>query len=127
MGDRETIDIWHDKWIPGSADGRIKTRRNSECTIRTTAELMREREWNQEILKRWFIAEDIQKIMAIPISITGCKDRMYWRCTKSGLFTVKSAYAVAMEEHLQQQMTRREENKESTRNAQKISNIWKGV
>ena len=97
VGNGRTVDIWQDNWIQGIEEGRIKTRRDPQCTLRKVDELIADGDSNQEILNHWFIAEDVQKINAIPLSITGCQDRLYWRYTKASVFTVKFAYDVAME------------------------------
>ncbi|XP_027102976.1 uncharacterized protein [Coffea arabica] len=116
-----------DKWIPGSDNGRLKTERHPQCTIRKAVELITDGEWNQATLKRWFIEEDIQNIKAIPISTTGCQDRLYWRYTKSGVFTVKSAYNAAMEVSQEQQRGRMQTNIGSTSYDQQSSKIWKNA
>ena len=106
VGNGKTVVIWQDNWIQGIEDGWIKTRRDPRCILRKVDELIADGDWNQEILNRLFIAEDVQKIKAIPLSITGCQDRLYWRYTKAGVFTVKSAYDVAMEIRQRQHMER---------------------
>ena len=40
VSDGKTIDIWQDKWIPGSDNGRLKTERHLQCTIRKAVELI---------------------------------------------------------------------------------------
>ncbi|XP_071933882.1 uncharacterized protein [Coffea arabica] len=114
VGNGQTVDIWKDNWIHGTEEGRIKTQRDPNCTLGKVEELIADGEWNHEVLNRWFIAEDVQRIKAIPLSITGCQDRLYWRYTKSGVFTVKSAYDVAMETRQYQHMNRLRRDSGST-------------
>ena len=113
--------------MQGSEEGRIGTRREPQCTLRKVDELIVDGAWDQQTLNRWFIAEDIQKIKAIPLSITGCQDRLYWRYTKSGVFTVKSAYDVSMEIRKHKQKERRQGDSGSTSYAQLNSKVWKNV
>ncbi|XP_071924941.1 uncharacterized protein [Coffea arabica] len=127
VGNGKTIDIWQDKWIQGTEDERVKTRRDPRCTLRKVDELIADGVWNQEILNHWFIAEDVQKIKATPLSITGCQDRLYWQYTKAAMFTVKSTYDAAMETRQHQHMERLKGDSGSTSYDQQNSKIWKSV
>ena len=50
------------------------------------------------MLDRWFLLEDRDDILSIPLSSSSMQDRLIWAGNKSGKFTVKSAYALALEE-----------------------------
>ncbi|XP_075654826.1 uncharacterized protein LOC142624996 [Castanea sativa] len=56
------------------------------------------REWNINNLNSWFLPEDREAILGIPLSSSNTPDRLVWAETRSGKFTVKSAYALALEE-----------------------------
>ena len=103
--------MWRDKWITSDEEGKIKTVRQGECNVEKVEELMQEGDWNEELLNKWFEEEDVQKILAIPLSLTGGRDKMYWKYTTSGQFTVKSAYAAEREGTRQQHEL---ENREGT-------------
>ena len=55
-------------------------------------------EWIMDKLNNWFLPEDREAIMSIPLSTNDTSDRLIWAKNKSGKFTVKSAYALALEE-----------------------------
>lgn len=46
--------------------------------------------------------EDIPRILAIKISKTGRRDGYCWKHTKSGAYTVKSGYDIAVEQRKKQ-------------------------
>ena len=49
-------------------------------------------------LNYWFHPDDREAIMSIPLSINDTNDRLIWVENRSRKFTVKSAYALALEE-----------------------------
>jgi hypothetical protein len=53
--------------------------------------------WDQELLATLFTEEESSVIKTIPISQTNQPDALIWRCTNSGVFSVKSAYHLAKE------------------------------
>ena len=57
-------------------------------------------EWNIDKLNSWFIPEDRDAILGIPLSSSNTQDRMIWAENSSGKFTVKSAHTLALEESL---------------------------
>ena len=59
-------------------------------------------EWNVELVKQCFNAEDASAILGIPLSLMGRHDRLIWAANKSGKFSVKSVYALAYEEKVEQ-------------------------
>ncbi|KAK7817712.1 hypothetical protein CFP56_042466 [Quercus suber] len=46
----------------------------------------------------WFLPEDREAITSIPLSTIDTNDKVIWAENRSGKFTVKSAYALALEE-----------------------------
>jgi hypothetical protein len=53
--------------------------------------------WDHEKLVNLFMKEEVAVIKTIPISHTNQPDCQIWRCTGSGIFSVKSAYHLAKE------------------------------
>ena len=49
-------------------------------------------------LNCWFHPDDREAIMSIPLSTNDTSDRLIWVENRSRKFTVKSAYALALEE-----------------------------
>jgi hypothetical protein len=46
--------------------------------------------WEQELLDTLFTKEESNVIKTIPISQTNQPDALIWRCTNSGVFSVKT-------------------------------------
>ncbi|KAL0373090.1 UNVERIFIED_CONTAM: hypothetical protein Scaly_0990600 [Sesamum calycinum] len=54
------------------------------------------KEWNHGLLRELFWQEDINAILAIPLSLIDVEDFFIWHHTPNGLFSVRSAYHVAL-------------------------------
>lgn len=52
------------------------------------------------LLAQMFSKEEITTIQSIPISQTNQEDRLIWRGTAKGVFTVKSAYHMQKEREI---------------------------
>ena len=55
-------------------------------------------EWNVDKLNSWFIPKDRDAILGIPLSLNSTYDKLIWAGNRSGKFTVKRAYMLALEE-----------------------------
>ncbi|KAK7843168.1 putative ribonuclease h protein [Quercus suber] len=55
-------------------------------------------EWDIDKLGQWFLLDDKDAILGIPLSSTSTSDRLVWAENKSGKFTVKSAYTLVLDE-----------------------------
>lgn len=53
-------------------------------------------EWDQDKLTNLFLDYESEAIMKIPIDHKGLADSRFWRYNKKGMYTVKSAYWVAL-------------------------------
>ena len=100
VGNGTRIRVWRDKWIPRPSTYKVLTteRPNSENAL--VCELINRAtgEWNMDKLNSWFQPEDRLAIMYIPLSTIDTNDRLIWAENRSGKFTIKSAYALALEE-----------------------------
>jgi hypothetical protein len=56
------------------------------------------RSWNKEAVNAFFNTDDAKLILEIPLSLHGGDDFPSWPHTRSGMFTVKSAYFLARNE-----------------------------
>ncbi|KAL3519796.1 hypothetical protein ACH5RR_017945 [Cinchona calisaya] len=75
VGDGKQIDTWEDKWVAGSSDGRIRTPKPNNCEQEMVSDVIRDCRWDEELIRNIFIEEDIDRILSIPFSTTGVKDR----------------------------------------------------
>jgi hypothetical protein len=53
--------------------------------------------WNKPLLDEIFLPNEVLAILSIPLSSTNQGDRLIWRGTANGLFSVRSAYHLAKE------------------------------
>jgi hypothetical protein len=55
------------------------------------------RQWKGNLVSKIFFEEEAKVIKSIPISPITTKDKFIWLCTKNGIFSVRSAYHLKME------------------------------
>ena len=53
------------------------------------------KEWKVDLIKQWFIPQDVEAILSIPLSAHGARDRLIWTGSRNGKFSVRSAYRLA--------------------------------
>ena len=54
--------------------------------------------WNRLLIYRTFIKEDAEKILRMPISVCGRKDKIVWIHSKDGQYLAKTSYKKMMQE-----------------------------
>lgn len=91
--------------VPPSVFGRIEGSRDRQLlpqypsqTHSTVAELLDDvtSERKADLIRRIFLLDEAQTILGIPRSNRHANDRMIWAYTPKGIFTVSSAYKVAL-------------------------------
>ena len=102
VGDGNKIRVWHDKWIPRPYTYKVITIEKTQFSNALVCELINQatNEQNKDKLDSWFLPEDREAILSIPPSSSSTNDRLIWAKNKNGKFTVKSTYALALEEKL---------------------------
>ena len=100
VGNGNKIRVWHDKWVPKPCTYKVITMEKPNSTNTLVCEFINRAtgEWNVDKLNSWFIPKDRDAILGIPLSSNNIYDRLIWVENRSGKFTVKSAYALALEE-----------------------------
>jgi ribonuclease HI len=93
------IQIWRDPWILRPPSRRI-TIKKGRSRIRWVSQLMiaGRREWDTQVLRTCFYNHDIKDICKIRLSDRMHEDVIAWHYEKSGIFSVKSAYILALEQ-----------------------------
>ncbi|XP_026420576.1 uncharacterized protein LOC113316631 [Papaver somniferum] len=105
IGDDESISIWKDSWIP-KRNSPPPTDFYSTNTNKVSQLIDKENnQWNLEILNSLFDQDLVKEISSIRIPLTG-KDRLRWEPSHNGIFTVKTAYRVILDETLRHQPTK---------------------
>jgi len=56
------------------------------------------RQWNEELIRICFSSADAERILSIPLSHNRIPDYVSWPPTKTGIYTVKSAYIMTKSE-----------------------------
>jgi hypothetical protein len=93
------VKIWGENWIPMPVTYKIQSPpREMDITSKVYQLIDWDRKWwDNEKLVNMFSEEEIAAIKKIPISHTDQPDCQIWRCTSSGIFSMKSAYHLAKE------------------------------
>jgi hypothetical protein len=98
VGSGEKIRIWRDPWLPRPYSFRPLSPRG-DCRLRRVSALLDGHgAWNMELLQRHFIQADIEVILQIKLHPRRVDDVLAWAPAMNGLFTVKSAYWLGMDE-----------------------------
>ena len=97
VGDGRNINIWKDPWLPRGITRRVITLQGRNLVTRV-AELIDPitNGWDKDLVCQTFNAEDAKIILQIPI-YEHTKDCVAWHFDKKGIFSVKSAYKVAVD------------------------------
>lgn len=97
IGNGYDTNVWEEPWLPidppraAASKGLLR-----DQNLRVHHLIDHERkDWNLDMLNEFIKPEDIPSIVSIQVSRTGRSDCYSWDFTKSGLYSVKSGYAVA--------------------------------
>jgi hypothetical protein len=112
------IRIWQERWLPNALMYKVMSPPTVLNPLATVSELIKEDTgwWDIDLLKRIFTTEEVNLIQAMPVSSTSQDDILVWRGTKTGMFTVRSAYYIQLE--LEKRYTAASSNNTGT------SKIW---
>ena len=107
VGMGNQVRVWRDKWILRPSTYKVITPEKPSSKDALVCELINRetKEWDRDKIDQWFLLKDRDEIMSIPLSITSNRDRLIWAENRSGKFSVKSAYRLALEEQKQSAMT----------------------
>ncbi|XP_059436514.1 uncharacterized protein LOC132169501 [Corylus avellana] len=99
IGNGQSVNIWGSKWIPKPISFKVQSPCLSLSSDEKVAALMdpHSRGWNVPLIQSLFEKEEAEIICNIPLSRFDCPDKMVWRATPTGIFTVKSAYFLEQE------------------------------
>ncbi|RLN35951.1 hypothetical protein C2845_PM03G26230 [Panicum miliaceum] len=98
IGNGEKIKIWQRNWIPRGVSLKPAGKRSS-CRLKWVSQLIdiNTKGWDAEVLKRYFFDHDVEEITKIKIPWSPMEDTIAWHYEKTGCFTVRSAYRLAMQ------------------------------
>ncbi|XP_028111659.1 uncharacterized protein LOC114309966 [Camellia sinensis] len=89
--------FWEDRWIPSFVGHKIASPKPIDCNIISVADIIDPtfKTWNLDALGDTISDEERVAIQAIPIAVEDRDNSRIWHHTKSGIYLVKSGYALA--------------------------------
>ena len=92
------IHIWEDRWLPTPTTYKICSPQQDIGDFPMVSSLIDEvsRCWKVDRVQRFFLPAEAETILNIPLSYSLPEDSIMWMGNKRGVFTVKSAYYVAL-------------------------------
>lgn len=97
IGNRESIHIWKDRWIPTSESFRVISPIGVHSGLEKVSSLLDidRRAWDVVKVRNTLPPHEAEVVKSIPISISLPEDSIIWAWTPNGRFTVKNTYKVA--------------------------------
>ena len=99
VGNGHSIMIWKDKWVPSPSTFKVVSPVSSLPEDSRVAALIDEENgvWKNELVRQVFLPHEVELICSIALSANLPADKQVWAPTHNGIFTVRSAYQLAME------------------------------
>ena len=93
VGNGQNIDIWRDAWIPNCASRKIITPRGGQL-LSKVADLIdpTTNSWDEDLVRQTLWPIDVQRVLAIPLTMHNMSDFIAWSYAENGVFTVRLAY-----------------------------------
>ncbi|KAL0337807.1 UNVERIFIED_CONTAM: hypothetical protein Scaly_2055800 [Sesamum calycinum] len=119
IGSGRSVKVWQDPWLPRPFSFHILTPPGANDPHLRVCDLIDDssKDWNQTLVRTLFWHDEAESILAIPLSSVEGEDFFVWHHTANGMFSVKSAYHVAV--------SLANRNQPST--SQPIHSPWKAV
>jgi len=94
VGDGDTLDIWHSRWLPRSVTFAPYTPKPLDGSISKVSDLIDYEQggWKEGLIRELFLQGDAETILDIPLCSSWPRDKLIWHYTSNGRFTVQSAY-----------------------------------
>ena len=98
VGNGKMIHIWEDRWLPTPTTYKACSPQQDIRDFPMVSSLIDEvsRCWKVDRVQRFFLPVEAETILNIPLSYSLPEDSIMWMGNKRGVFTVKSAYYVAL-------------------------------
>jgi ribonuclease HI len=121
IGEGSKVKIWGDRWIHNPTTYMIQSPPTILVEEAKVEELIDHdrKGCNVELLDALFNEDDWMAIKGIPISSSSQPNKLVWRGTKNGVFSVSSAY------HMMKEVEIENQPKSSIRRGQ--TDLWKGI
>lgn len=101
IGDGRKVRIWKDQWIPRQSSLKLSPQ-NGRCRLRWVHQLINQdtNSWDADLIKNVCSPLDVNEILKIKLPHRGMEDFLAWHFDKTGVFTVRSAYHLALHNQL---------------------------
>ncbi|XP_065623699.1 uncharacterized protein LOC136065014 [Quercus suber] len=99
VGNGKLIHIWEDRWMPTPSTYKVISPlpHNFDDFPMVSALIDPDtKRWNVDLVRRTFLPFEASTILNMPLSFSLPDDKMIWIGNKKGVFTVKSAYYIAL-------------------------------
>ena len=98
VGNGESIRVCEDKWLLSSSTFKVTSPTQFLHVETQVSELILHEEvaWKTQIIEAIFLPHEAELIKSIPLSIRLPEDKLVWAATPNGLFSVRSAYRLAV-------------------------------
>ena len=99
VGNGEHIRVWGDKWLPSPSTFKVVSPRLFMHADTRVSKLISHEPvgWKMQVIDTLFLPHEADIIKSIPLSTHSPPDKLIWAATTNGLFSVRSAYRLAME------------------------------
>lgn len=104
VGNGQSIKIWHDNWLPDQTNFKVHgpvQNLPSTAIVRDLIDLDTKK-WKRDLIASWFNQFEASQITKIQLSFRLPDDRIIWHWEKDGIYSVKSAYHLLIEENMRQ-------------------------
>ena len=120
VGNGDSICVCGDKWLPSPSTFKITSPMQFLHTETRVSELISHdvATWKTQVIDTIFLPNEAELIKSIPLSSCLPEDKLVWAAIPNGLFTVWSAYRLAMEES-------RSSNRGTGSDSSKTRSFWK--
>lgn len=98
IGNGKSVRIWRDPWLPRPHSYRVITNR-ANCRLHRVSKLLDDQgRWDEAALHTHFMRADVQEILKIRPFPHQLEDALAWAPDPRGIFSVRSAYKLALNE-----------------------------
>ncbi|KAM1182791.1 hypothetical protein ACFX19_001240 [Malus domestica] len=88
VGDEACINIREDPWFPRPSTFKVTPLVSLQATLVSELIDSGSSSWKSELILSSFHRDDVGPILSIPLSKTGCRDRMVWHHNANGVYSV---------------------------------------
>uniref|UniRef100_A0A5B7A5C8 Reverse transcriptase zinc-binding domain-containing protein n=1 Tax=Davidia involucrata TaxID=16924 RepID=A0A5B7A5C8_DAVIN len=99
IGCGETVQVWGSRWLPNPSTFKVVSPCVASLENMLVSDLIDSSgmRWKKELISSLLLPIDVADICKIPLSIHAAPDCVVWHFSKHGVFSVRSAYPVAVD------------------------------